>query len=302
MIGRMLRGTLVTAVCSACLLAVAAPFRQDGPGLPNVVAYHEGFYSGGSPIGPEGFETLAALGVRTIISVDGAAPDVAAAEKLGMRYIHLPIGYDGFNERRRRQLARATRDAIAAGAVYVHCHHGKHRSAAAAGTVAVSLGWATPDDMVERMRVSGTSPHYAGLYARTANARPIPASILDAIPANFPSVSRPTGLVESMVELETVAGRLHEIEEAGWKTPPDHPDLMPAAEAGRLADLLRLLDVDPTVRAKPEGFAGLLRGARDSAQRLEDLIVQREPDPAALSDQLDLVTDSCNACHAKYRD
>lgn len=298
----MLRGLCPLLLCAACLVAIAAPARHDHPGLDNVVAYHDDYYSGGAPRGETGFETLARLGVRTIISVDGAVPDVAAAEALGMRYIHLPIGYDGFDEQRRLQLARATRDAIAGGAVYVHCHHGKHRSAAAAGTVAVSLGWATPAAMIERMRESGTSPHYKGLYAVTANARPVAPAALDAVPADFPSVSRPVGLVNGMVEIDAVVERLRTIESAGWTTPPAHPDLVAAAEAGRLADLLRLLDVDPLVRAKPAGFGDLLREGRDSAQCLEDLIVADDADARELSDQLGVVVASCNACHVKYRD
>ncbi len=34
--------------------------------------------------------------MKTIISVDGATPNVAMAEKYGMRYVHLPHGYDEF--------------------------------------------------------------------------------------------------------------------------------------------------------------------------------------------------------------
>ena len=119
---------------------------RDLTGLHNVVAYHDGFYSGGVPESNAGFDTLSAMGVRTIISVDGAVPDVDAAKARGIRYIHLPIGYNGFDESRKKELVRATRDAMYVGPVYMHCHHGKHRSAGAAGTVAASLGWAKPEE------------------------------------------------------------------------------------------------------------------------------------------------------------
>jgi hypothetical protein len=52
---------------------------RDYPGLHNVVAYHDGFYSGSVPEGDAGFDTIAGMGVRTIISVDGAEPDVVRA-------------------------------------------------------------------------------------------------------------------------------------------------------------------------------------------------------------------------------
>jgi hypothetical protein len=32
--------------------------------------------------------------VKTIVSVDGGKPDVETARKHGIRYVHLPIGYD----------------------------------------------------------------------------------------------------------------------------------------------------------------------------------------------------------------
>src|SRR5688572_7297898 len=68
--------------------AVDAPAAADLPGLHNVVAYHAGLYSGAVPEGAEGFETLAAMGVRTILSVDGAAPEVEEAKRHGLRYVH----------------------------------------------------------------------------------------------------------------------------------------------------------------------------------------------------------------------
>ena len=49
--------------------------------------------SGAQPEGEESFKALQALGVKTIISVDGAKPDVEGAKKYGMRYVHIPITY-----------------------------------------------------------------------------------------------------------------------------------------------------------------------------------------------------------------
>jgi hypothetical protein len=63
--------------------------------LPNLVRVHEKVISGGLPEGDAAFQELAALGVKTIISVDGMTPDVGMAAKHGLRYVHLPHGYDG---------------------------------------------------------------------------------------------------------------------------------------------------------------------------------------------------------------
>lgn len=275
---------------------------RDYPGVHNAVAYHEGFVSGSAPEGEEGFDTLEAMGFKTIISVDGAEPDVAMAEARGIRYIHLPIGYNGFDEQRKLQLARATRDAMADGPVYIHCHHGKHRSAGAAAAIATSLGWETPEAGVERMKVSGTAPNYKGLYACASESQVVSLAVLDSVPADFPAVWKPSSYVKGMVEIDEVFEHLKLIEKAGWKTPADHPDLVPAAEAGRLADLHRVLIDSEYVHRKPAEFTDLMRAGHAEAQMLEDLLVADQVDIAKLGAQMKAINASCKDCHAKYRD
>ena len=110
-------GGVTSASAVAPVAAIRPPTTadtvpRDYAGIRNVVAYHDGYYSGSMPDGAEAFETLHAMGIKTIISVDGAAPDVEAAKRLGMRYIHLPISYNAFDKQRRLKLTRATRDAM----------------------------------------------------------------------------------------------------------------------------------------------------------------------------------------------
>ncbi|MCC6678898.1 MAG: cytochrome c [Phycisphaerales bacterium] len=282
-------------------MADAAP--RDYPGIHNAVAYHEGFLSGSVPEGDAGFDTLAAMGVRTIISVDGAEPEVGRARARGMRYIHLPIGYNGIDEQRKLELVRATRDAMRDGPVYIHCHHGKHRSAGAAAAVAASLGWDTPEGAVARMKVSGTAPNYTGLYACAASARVLAASAIDAVAAEFPEVSRPSGFVKGMVEADEIMEHLKAIERAGWRAPADHPDLVPVAEAARLADLLRVLAEGDRARGEPAEFAALMRESGERAAALEEgLAVEGVPDGAELTRRFKVVAASCKDCHSKHRD
>ena len=80
-------GSVPSAPPVAVSPALAPPALDDPQphgylGLDNVVAYAERVYSGSAPLGPEGFQTLAAWGVDTIISVDGARPDVETARAL----------------------------------------------------------------------------------------------------------------------------------------------------------------------------------------------------------------------------
>ena len=76
-------------------IAAAPPERLDLPGLENVYRLGPQLYSGGEPRGEEAFAALRALGIKTAISVDGATPDTETAQKFGIRYVHLPVGYDG---------------------------------------------------------------------------------------------------------------------------------------------------------------------------------------------------------------
>ncbi len=273
---------------------------RDYPGVHNVVAYHDGFYSGSVPEGDAGFDTLERMGIKTIISVDGAVPEVEEARARGIRYVHLPIGYNGFDEERKLELVRAVHDLP--GPVYIHCHHGKHRSAGAAGAIAVSLGWMTPEAAVGRMKVSGTAPNYKGLYRCAEESISLTVVEIDAAPADFPEVAPPAGLVKSMVAIDEATEHLKAIEKAGWTVPKEHPDLVPVAEAARLADLLRLLQDNARVKAKPAEFGQMLTESAAAAQSLEDALASAAPDPATLSAAFKVVTKSCTDCHAKYRD
>ena len=57
---------------------------HDFAGLRNVVAFNRELISGSVPEGAAGFESLVALGIKTIISVDGATPDLARAGAVGL--------------------------------------------------------------------------------------------------------------------------------------------------------------------------------------------------------------------------
>jgi protein tyrosine phosphatase (PTP) superfamily phosphohydrolase (DUF442 family) len=298
-------------------LADDAP--RDYPGIHNVVAFADGFYSGSVPEGDAGFDSLAALGVKTVISVDGAIPEVDKAKARGMRYVHLPIGYDGFDDARKAQLVRAVRDL--AKPIYLHCHHGKHRSAGAAGTVGVSLGWITNDVAIARMKVSGTAEGYKGLWACTAKAAPMMAALIDAARADFPEVTKPDSMTAAMVTIDEVFDRLKIVEKNGWVVPKDHPDLAPAADAGKLADLYRLLADDSHVTALAEDaradFRALLAAGSERAGALETMLAAGAPkstgvaasDEAAIAEHkkklsaaMKQITANCKDCHVKYRD
>ena len=147
-----------------------APMRIDAQYLPNPVQVHTNVISGGLPKGDEAFRELKSLGVQTVISVDGTKPDVKTANKYGIRYVHLPHGYDGISEARVKELAKAVRELD--GPIYIHCHHGKHRSPAAASVACVAAGLIPESKAVailelrERVLVIGASTNQLAKQSR----------------------------------------------------------------------------------------------------------------------------------------
>lgn len=267
--------------------------------LPNLHRLTDRILSGGQPDGEAGFAELAALGVRTVISVDGAAPDVAGAAAYGLRYVHIPLTYAEVNEAEQLELARAVRDLP--GPVYVHCHHGKHRSPAASAAAGVVLGAITPEEGVAFMKKAGTAASYEGLYACVSLARAATPEQIDAAPATFPAVREPEGIVAAMVAIDHAFEHLAAIARTGWQVPADHPDLVPAAEAGRLADGLRIGGEDPDVAALGDAFARRMADAVEKATALEEAIVAGAP-ASELDARFALVRTSCKDCHGPYRD
>lgn len=275
-----------------------APAAATMPGLHNVVSYAPGLISGGVPEGEEGMHSLAAMGIKTIVSVDGATPDIEAAEKLGMRYVHLPISYDTVTPERQKQLAQVI--STLPHPLYMHCHHGKHRSGAALGTAVVLTGTLTPAQAKERMKVSGTAKDYEGLWKVVNEARPLDAGQLRADPASFPKISVVTGMVATMSEIDQVFDLVKQAKVAGWKAPSDHPDLLAAKESARLHKLFAQLQGDADSKKLPDDYQQQLAHAIETTRAL-DAAVQVN-NMAAADRMLDVLGKSCKECHKTYRD
>ena len=87
---------LVEALCLALVVTGIANAQQAPtakPAIENIHPLTPQLISGGQPKGDVAFSKLAEMGVKTIVSVDGAKPDLELAKKHGLRYVHIPIGY-----------------------------------------------------------------------------------------------------------------------------------------------------------------------------------------------------------------
>jgi protein tyrosine phosphatase (PTP) superfamily phosphohydrolase (DUF442 family) len=302
----LLGGTVVVVLAgSAPEAAKSDPARVEAPGLHNVFRITDRLYSGSSPDGDEGFRSLKRLGVKTIISVDGLRPDVARAHKYGMRYVHLPFGYDGVPREQALRIARAVRDLP--GPVYIHCHHGQHRGPAAAAVAHLCLDRSCTVEMaLAEMRRAGTDPHYKGLYAAPRELRRPTKEELDRVSADFPEVAPVAALAEVMVGVDKRWDRLKQIKAAGWRVPRNHPDLDPPHEALQLVEQYREAARLPSVRRRPEEFRRWLADAEAAARNLERALRgdnDRGPvDAPAAAEAFRRLDGACVRCHGKYRD
>lgn len=282
--------------------AAPAAHHDEHP-IHNIQKINDRLISGSGPETPEAFDQLKEMGVKTVISVDGSSPKVELAEARGMRYVHVPVTYATVTDEQRLEIARAIRDLP--GPVFVHCHHGKHRGPTALAVAAISLGMMTNEEGTAFITKAGTAPSYAGLFECVADARPASKETLDSASNAFPSMKKARGTTAAMVEVDLAWEHLGEIKAAGWKTPADSPDLVPAAEAGRLTDNFRICHEDSDyVKAGmglPADYVAKMAAAMKNASTLEEGIVKN-----ATAEKLDaaykVVQASCKDCHSVYRD
>jgi len=281
-----------------------SPQRIETRHLPNTCRIHDRVISGGEPDGEVGFQELRELGVKTVISVDGARPQVELARKYGIRYVHLPHGYDGVPLERAHELAKAVRDLP--GPVYIHCHHGKHRSPAAAAVACVGAGLLSPKDAVSVLHIAGTSKDYQGLYESVKNARRFDGAMLDTLTVEFSERAELPPIAEAMVAIEHTYDNLKVIQQAGWKSPTDHPDLDPPHEALLLREHFAEVVRTEAARQQPSQFQDMLQASLTAAADLEDglrdWIDPRQPPPEVIANSFVRITNNCKACHGHFRD
>jgi protein tyrosine phosphatase (PTP) superfamily phosphohydrolase (DUF442 family) len=140
--------------------------RRTVEGIENFIQVSDRVYSGGEPTAA-GLEHLQKLGVTILLSVDGLAPDREAAEKLGMKYVHIPMGYDGIEPQQIQNFV--TLMARHKGKLFVHCHHGKHRGPAAVAACLICAKEMSKEQAAQFMRGAGTSKEYKGLWKAIAD-------------------------------------------------------------------------------------------------------------------------------------
>lgn len=281
---------LLMASCSA-----PEPRPLNRPGLDHAYRLTDKVLSGAQPEGDAAFGELAALGVKTVLSVDGAKPDVETARKHGLRTVHLPIGYDGVPRERALELAKAIEELE--GPIYIHCHHGQHRGPAAAVVACVVAGKMDNAQAIDTMRTLGTGPQYLGLWASAREARKAEPSTLQRLQVDFREASPVPPLAEAMVSVDVVFDRLQRGAACGWKRPLEHPDVDPPHEALRLREIFTEIMRTDDFKARPAEYRALMEMSRSASERLEGFLRSGgSADPAFLA-----LKQSCVDCHRNWR-
>lgn len=268
-----------------------APQAIALPGIHNAFRVTPRVLAGSQPEGDAAFAALAQAGVKTIISVDGARPDVEAARKHGLRYVHLPIGYDGIPASRVAELVRAA--APPAGTIFVHCHHGKHRGPAAVGVICEAMADWSPERAGAWLRQAGTAAEYSGLFRAVREFRtPSPAEL--ARIGELPEVAETPMLVDVMVAIDQRLDALKAVQTAGWPREA-------ANDATLLSEELReLARTDGTAR-RPTAYRRLLADSEKSVAVLREVLRVSPADHTGLDNALKQTSQSCTACHKAYR-
>ena len=283
------------------------PMKLGLKHLHNAIKVREGLISGGSPESSDAFEELQWLGIKTIISVDGAKPDVQMAQRFSMRYIHIPHGYDGISESTLQQLTKAVTEFP--GPIYVHCHHGKHRGPAACAAVCVAQGILEPQQARSILELAGTSPSYKGLFRAVAQAKPLGQALLEKLQFEFPSQSDVPPLVDAMVALDQTMNRLEQVAKARWKLKDQDNQVDIAHESVLLREHFEEMQRLDDLSNYSAAFRQMLKESERSAWFIESMLhsiskpselkpIQRK----ALEINWNSIRANCTACHKQFRD
>lgn len=299
---------VVVLACSGELVAGADAPRTLGTNkvatpipsthLHNLFRATTNVFSGSSPEGDAAFAELVRLGVKTVISVDGAQPDVETARKHGLRYIHLPVGYDGVPTNRVAELIKAAQSQT--GPIYVHCHHGKHRGPAAVAVICEATANWTTNRAVAWLKEAGTADDYAGLY-RSAMSFQLPEAAVLARIVELPEAVKPLSVVEAMVAIDAEFDRLKAAQKSGWDKIPDRPDITPSHTATILWEHFRELLRSEDAAKRSADYRAKLGSSEKLADKLRIALCEPKATLTDRNTMFQSLGKSCVSCHTKYR-
>jgi protein tyrosine phosphatase (PTP) superfamily phosphohydrolase (DUF442 family) len=294
------RQTNAPAAAAAAAIPAKPVLDASGQlaGIENYRRWSDKLGQGGQPVGEIAFANLAALGYRTVLSVDGLPPDVETAAKHGLRYVHVPFGYDGVPKEAQTRIVKAVK--ATEGPVFLHCHHGVARGPAGAMIARIAVDGITNVEAAQELKQSGCSDRYKGLFRDVLAAVPPTPEELASVPQELPSRVSLGALADQMASLDRTWARIGAAKTASWTAPANRPDVDPAHEARMLWEKLRELGRLGDVESHGPDFLTTLLHAEESGHALEDALVNG--DKTGAEKHFGVIKQTCDSCHARWRD
>lgn len=285
--------TVQTIVGGACVLGEPAAVADQPPRLLQV---SEAIWTGGQPSGLKAFQYLAAQGVRTVICVDGAIPDVASARAAGLETVHIPMRYDKVSAPILQSIVKVLREK--SGPWFFHCHHGTHRGPTAAALALRERTGCGAEEAARVLEKAGTNPGYLGLWQAVADFQS-PTDI-SAAPA-LVEVARVADFTAAMARIDRIWDRVEDCRKEDWQIPPNHPDIDPARETLILLEAFEGLQV-PGVgpAAEDPAFPRALDQVRQRARILHAAVLKGDREKADA--EFRSVKRACLSCHRTWRE
>ena len=126
----------------------ADPITQ-APGLGNLYRVSDGLYRGAQPSEAEGYASLAAMGVKTLVNLRGGHDERELCRRYGLEYVYIPMKAWSFDEadviRFLQVVSRSENQPV-----FVHCRRGADRAGMAVAVYRVVIeGWSKEDALFE---------------------------------------------------------------------------------------------------------------------------------------------------------
>ncbi|MEM6689955.1 MAG: cytochrome c [Planctomycetota bacterium] len=262
--------------------------REQGVPLAAFIQVADGLFCGSEPKTEADFAWLAQQGVRTLVSVDGVQPNLELANQYHLRYVHIPLRYQGVS--RSQHLLLAAFADTSSEPTYVHCHHGQHRGPTAAAILGLLQGQLSRTAAIDVLRTAGTSRNYPGLWNSVRQWQPIKAS--ETMPILSSSV-KPQPMTDSMAEIDRfydqVAHHFKNDSEVNW--------LRLSSDTQWLLD--SLTEFRRMHSSESSRFRALSDEAKKRAAELRAAVSKQDTDAA--TSKITLLGKTCVKCHTRFR-
>ncbi len=283
-------------------LKPTAPTELEG--LHNVFKLSDNIISGGEPLTDGALKAVADMGVKTILSVDGKAPNAELAKKLGMRYVHVPIRYGGLTGDQATKIAKTFREQKPP--FYVHCFHGKHRGPCGAAVGRIVLDEVSREQALAEMRQwSGAARKYSGLYVSIATGDIPTAKTTEAFTWDFPAQHKIDGVRAGMVHMTRAFDNVKWLAKREWKPDANHPDIDAVNETAQLVQHFDQFVALKGYAARPADYKAWMTDSVKSVRELATAVkAHADGDSAAAglaTKKLAVLKNLCGACHKPYR-